>query len=146
MSSTIGAKVKGYLKNLDTGEILKFQYNPETFEHSRGATYSDIVSPGMSYPDAQYVHGNAVTFSIELFIFDKPYTGVYAHFLKFLQDFLPPEMNNSTFKKPPEALICYGNFIKRCIILEIAEKIEEYDEQGNEVNARITLSLRQVGA
>ena len=144
MSSKTGAKIKGYIKNLDSGKVMKFQYNPETFEYSRGATYSEIVAPGISYPTTQYVHGNSRSFPIELFLYDKPSTGVINKQKAFFEKLLPPESNSRKYTKPPTLLFAYGDFIKECVLEEFGVKIEEYDKRGNPTMARFNLSLRQV--
>ena len=144
MSSKVGARIKGYIKNLDTGKIMKFQYNPETFEYSRGATYVELVAPGMSYPTTQYVHGNSRSFPIELFLYDKPSTGIINSQKSFFEALLPPESNSLSYTKPPEALFVYASFIKKCVVEEFNVKIEEYDRWGNPTMARFTLTLRQV--
>lgn len=145
MSSKVGAKNKGYIKNLNTGKVMKFQYNPENFEYSRGATYVEIVSPGMSYPDTQYVHGNARSFPIELFFYDKPYSGVIRDAMNFLGGLLPPEKNNKNYKKPPVFIFCYGYFIRKCVLEDLSIKIEEFNTNGKATIARFTLTIRQVG-
>ena len=145
MSSKTGAKIKGYIKNLNTGKVMKFQYNPETFEYSRGATYSEIVAPGISYPTTQYVHGNSRSFPIELFLYDKPCTGVINKQKAFIEKLLPPESNSGKYTKPPTLLFAYGDFIKKCVVEEFSVKIEEYDKYGKPTMARFNLSLRQVG-
>lgn len=139
-----GASTKGYIKNLTTGKVMSFQYNPESFEYSRGATYAEIIAPGMSYPDTQYVHGNARTFPIELFVFDKPSTGVVNSYKSFFEEFLPPE-SNIEYNKPPMMLFTYGDFIRKCVLEDLTIKMEEYDRWGRPTNARFSLSLRQVG-
>ena len=144
LRDTTGAKSKGYLKNLDTSLIMKFQYNPETFEHSRGATYAEIVAPGMSYPELQYVHGNARTFSVELFLFDKPYTGTMDNLIGFLEELLPPEDNDTDYTKPPKVLISYGTFVKKCVVEDLQIKAEEYDSSLNMVVVRANITFRQV--
>lgn len=144
MSSKVGARIKGYIKNLDSGRLMKFQYNPETFEYARGATYAELVAPGMSYPDTQYVHGNSRSFPIELFLYDKPSTGVIDKQKEFFEGLLPPETNTLDFTKPPTALFVYGSFIKKCVVEEFNVKIEEYDSWGTPTMARFTLTLRQV--
>ena len=146
MSSKVGARTKGYMKNLDTSEMKKFQYNPETFEYSRGATYTEIAAPGMSYPDTQYVRGNSRVFPVELFFYDKPYSGVIDSYEKFLNGFLPPESNSTNYTRPPEMLFAYGKFIKKCVLEELTVNVEEYNEKGKPVMARFSLSLRQVRA
>lgn len=145
MSTRVGAKTKGYIKNLSTGKSMNFQFNPENFEYSRGTTYSDIVAPGMSYPDTQFVHGNLRSFPVELFFFDKPYTGLITNYMNFIGGFLTPENNPSNYSCPPEMLFCYGYFIRRCVLEDLNIKIEEFNERGYPTMARFTLTLRQVG-
>lgn len=144
MSSKVGATTKGYIKNLNTDVIMNFQYNPETFEYSRGATYSEIVAPGMSYPDTQYVRGNARSFPVELFFYDKPCTGVIESYEEFFNGLLPPESNPSKYKRPPEVLFSYGNFVRKCVLENLSVLIEEYNTEGNPVMARFSLTFRQV--
>lgn len=148
MSKKVGAKTKGYIKNLSTSKIQKFQFNPEKFSYSRGATYTEMASPGMSYPEAQFARGNSRVFPLELFFHDKPNSGVIKKYLNFLEEFLPPEENstkNKAFTKPPEMLLCYGYFIRRCVLENLNVVIEEFDTNGDPVVARLTLQLRQVG-
>lgn len=139
-----GASMKGYIKNLSSGKIKKFQFNPESFNHSRGANYSEIVAPGMSYPMAQFVSGGARVFPVELFMYDKPYTGIIEEYEKFLNEFLPAE-TNTKFKQPPQLLFAYGKFIKKCVLADLSTSIEEYNKNFEPTVARFTLQLRQVG-
>ena len=145
MSQKVGAKTKGWIKNLSTGVKKSFQFNPETFEYSRGVTYAEIVSPGMSYPNAQFVHGNARSFPVELFFYDKPWTGVIDSHMNFIGAFLTPETNVSNYQKPPEMTFCFGYFIRRCVLEDLNILIEEWDKKGRPIQARFTLQLRQVG-
>lgn len=146
MSSKVGALAKGYIKNLTTNEVMKFQFNPENFQHSRGATYSEIVAPGMPYPITQYAHGNTRVFSVELFLYDKPSKGLILEKKKFLEGLLPPESNSKPFEKPPEMLFAYCDFVKKCVLENLSVNMEEYDKAAKPTMARFTLSLRQVGS
>lgn len=140
-----GAKVKGWIKNQDTGAIMSFQYNPESFDHSRAATYVEIVAPGMQYPLTQFVRGNAREFSVELFLHDIPFSGVIPNYLSFLESFLPPEINVDGYTKPPELLFCYGTFVKNCVLEELGQDDEMYDDYLRPLQTRFSLKLRQVG-
>ena len=48
-----GAKTKGYIKNLSTGTLKKFLYNPNGFGTDRDVTFMEVSSPGSSYPHFQ---------------------------------------------------------------------------------------------
>ncbi len=145
MSQKVGAKTKGWIKNLETGKKKSFQFNPEAFGYSRSTTYSEIISPGMAYPNTQFVHGDARTFSVDLFFYDKPWTKVINDYMDFISEFLTPEENKAGYKKPPEMTFCYGYFIKRCVLESLDIAIQEWDKNGHPVQAYFTLHLRQVG-
>ena len=137
--------VKGWIKNNNTGKKMPFQYNPTTLSYSRGVSYTDISAPGMPYPNTQYVKGNARSFSIPLFFYDNPNTGVIKKYINFLGGFLTPETNVSGYVKPPVMIFCYGYFIRKCVLEDLAIDIERIDKNGEPIQATFTLQLRQVG-
>lgn len=141
----MGAKTKGWIKNNDTGISKSFMYNPEVFEYSRSASYSDIVSPGKPYPGTQYVSGGIRSFSVELFLHDMPCSGKIKDFETFLFGLLPPESNSvGNFKKPPSFVFCLGSFVKTCVLESLSTKIELFDSNLEPTMARFTLQVRQV--
>lgn len=140
-----GAKIKGWIKNNDSGRKMPFLYNPSDLEYSRSASYVDISAPGMSYPNTQYVKGDIRTFSVDLFLYDNPSTGAILDSEEFINELLPPESNVKGFTQPPEITFCLGYFIKRCVVEDYTVKIERFDTNGDPIQARFTLRLRQVG-
>ena len=145
MSTKVGAKTKGWIKNNVSGEKMSFQFNPTTLEYSRGATYTDISAPGMPYPNTQFVKGNIRSFPVTLFLYDNPNTGVIQKYLDFIGGFLTPETNVSGYTKPPDMTFCYGYFIRKCVLEDFSVVIDQVDEQGEPVQAVLSLQLRQVG-
>lgn len=139
-----GAKTKGYIKNKVTGETKSFLFNPSELTFSRGATYSEISSPGLSYPLTQYVRGNIVIFSIPLYIYDKPYSGLVLTWGDFLNKFLPPTINDSAYKKPDELLICMGQFIRSCVVESLETHYTDFNSALDPTECTYTLNLRQV--
>lgn len=145
MSTRVGAKTKGWIKNNDTGKKMSFQFNPTNLAYSRGATYKEISAPGMAYPATQFVRGNASSFPVTLFFYDNPNTGVIKKYLKFFNNFLTPETNNSEYTRPPTMTFCFGYFIRKCVLEDLSVNIELMDEDGEPTQATFTLQLRQVG-
>lgn len=145
MSTNVGAKTKGWIKNNNTGKKMSFQFNPTILSYSRGVTYSDISAPGMPYPDTQFVKGNARSFPVELFLYDKPNTGYIKEFMNFIGGFLTPETNKSGYTQPPTMTFCYGYFIRKCVLEDLTITIDTMDEDGEPTQAVFTLQLRQVG-
>lgn len=136
---------KGWIKNNSTGNKMSFQYNPTDLSYSRGVTYTDISAPGMPYPNTQFVKGNARSFTVPLFFYDNPNTGVIKKYMSFIGGFLTPETNTSGYEKPPEMTFCYGYFIRRCVLEDLNITIERMDADGEPIQATFTLQLRQVG-
>lgn len=143
--ATAQVKAKGWIKNNDSGELRSFQYNPTTLSHSRGTTYSELTAPGAAYPDVQFVRGEARTFPFELYMYDNPSTGKIKEFELFLEEFMCPEENSSAFTRPPTMTLCYGTFIKKCVLESLSVTVSRMDTQGNTLEATFSLQLRQVG-
>lgn len=139
------AKTRCYIINNKTNKKLTFQFNPESIPYNRGASYTSIDSPGMSYPLTQYVGGNAREFSFEVFYYDRPYSGKIKTARKFLEDLLPPEKNTKKFKKPPTFTLAYGYFVKTCVLMTLDVNDEIINRDGNPEMTRFTLTVRQVG-
>ena len=136
---------KSYIINNSTKKVMLFQYAPESVPYSRGANYSTIQSPGMSYPLTQYTGGNVREFSVELFYYDKPYTGKIDEARKFLEDLLPPEKNSKTFKRPPTFTIAYGYFVRTGVLTNLDVTDDWLNEDGKPIMTHFTLTIRQVG-
>lgn len=141
------AKNHGYMKNLDTGEIKKFQFNPEKLEYSRGVNYVDNSSPGMGYPRQQFVRGNSREFDVELFMYDRQLEpcGIIKDYINFIGAFLPPEENTEGWQRPPQMLFFYGYFVRKCVLTNFNILIDTMDENGTPTQAHLTMTLRQVG-
>lgn len=139
------AKTRCYIVRNDTNERHTFQFNPESIPYDRGARYSTIESPGMSYPLTQYTGGQVREFTFEVFYYDKPYSGQIKKALKFLEGLLPPEKNKSSFKKPPSFTLAYGYFVRTLVLVNLSVHDEWLDEDGRQLMTRFTLTVRQVG-
>lgn len=141
---TAGAKTKGYIKNKNTGVVKSFMFNPSEISFERSATYSEITAPGLSYPITQYVRGNILTFSVPLFIYDRPYSGEVKAWEDFLNSFVPPTVNESSYTKPDEMLFVMGNFIKDCVVESLGVSYTSFTSSLLPNEATFTLNLRQV--
>lgn len=140
------AKTRCYVINNSTNKKMNFQFNPESMPYSRGANYTSIESPGMSYPLTQYVGGSAREFSFEVFYYDRPYSGKINKARKFLEALLPPEKNKNSFKKPPTFTLAYGYFVKVYVLTNLQVNDEIMNGDGNPEMTRFTLTVRQVGS
>ena len=139
------AKTKCYIIRNDNNNKMTFQFNPTSIPYSRGANYSTIESPGMSYPLTQYVGGQVREFSFEVFYYDRPYSGKINEARKFLEGLLPPEKNIKSFTKPPTFTLAYGYFVRTLVLTNLSVEDEWLDENGQPLMTRFTLTVRQVG-
>lgn len=141
------ASVKGWVKNCDTNEYKAFQFNPSPpFQYSRGVTYATIESLGGQYPLTSFVKGNLRTFNMDLFLFDKPYTGkIDKDYMLFFGKLLTPETNSPTYTRPPKFILSYGYFTRTCVLEDLTISIEEYDRFLRPVKAVLSLAIRQEG-
>ena len=141
------AKTHGHIKNLDTGEYKHFQFNPEELKYSRGVNYTDNVAPGMAYPRTQFVSGQSREFDIDLFLYDRfiEPCGIIKDYMCFFGQFLTPEENVPDWKRPPQLLLFYGYFVRKCVLTNFDIQITNMDENGTPTMAHFILTLKQVG-
>lgn len=133
----VGAKKKGYIKNKSTGEVKNFLYNPSGYSDSRAVVFSEISSPGSSYPRFQYVKTGARTMTLELFLNNNK-NGTVTDYLKFLEKFLP---KGKKFQKPPILIFAMGSDVRECILTQLDRSFVEFDKNLNPTTATVSLSL-----
>lgn len=139
------AKTRCYIIRNDNNDRMVFQFNPSAMPYGRGAKFSSIESPGMSYPLTQYVGGDIREFSFDAFYYDNPYSGKIEKARKFLEGLLPPEKNTDSFTKPPTFTLAYGYFVKNYVLTHLAVNDDWIDADGNPIMTTFTLTVRQVG-
>lgn len=139
------ASTRCYIINNKTNERLVFQFNPTNIPYSRSAKYTTIESPGMSYPLTQYTGGDVREFNIDLFYYDRPYSGKIKKAREFLEALMPPETNTATFV-PPTFTFAYGYFVKTLVLVQLQVNDDWLDSNGNPIMTKFTLTVRQVGA
>ena len=127
------------------GKRLTFQFNPETVPYSRGANFTSIEAPCMSYPLTQYTGGQVREFSFEVFYYDNPATGKINTARKFLEKLLPPERNTARFTKPPMFEFAYGYFVRKLVLVNLEVNDEWLDSNGEPIMTMFKLTVRQVG-
>lgn len=138
-----GARTKGYIKNLTTGTIKKFIYNPTGFETERSVNFVEISSPGSSYPHFQYASGGAKSVSFDLFLYDTQ-SGETQQYINFLEGLCPKENSTSSFNKPPLVLFAFGSFVEKCILLSVGIEYTMFDSSLNPTQATAKLKLQVV--
>ena len=138
----MGARTKGYIKELKTGKMKRFLYNPSTFSDSTTVKYNNIESPGCSYPLTQYISGGEMTISVEIFLYDRHKHSKVPEYISFFERFLPKK--GKRFSPPSPLLFVFGDYIERCVLVSMERNYQMMDSNLRPVQATIKLSLKKV--
>lgn len=63
------AKNRAYMINNATNQVFMFQFNPEKVPYERKVSYNSIDAPGQAYPQTQFAKGEALEFTVDLFMY-----------------------------------------------------------------------------
>ncbi len=144
-NSNSKAEMKCTFLNCRTKKAFTCQFNPTDLPRQRSYKYSDITSPGIHYPVVQFVSGESQTFDIELFFYDRPFSGKIPKARKFFNTCVPQYTNTKKLsKKPSKVKFVYGKFI--CDIVITAWKVSDEwrDSKGRVISVKYTFTVRRV--
>lgn len=133
-----GASTKGFIKNLSTGIVRKFIFNPESFSDDVTVMFSEIGNGGGAGKKYQYVGSDNRNITVELYL--KGSTLKINEFKNFLEDFIP----RKKFTAPPILLYCFGSYIKKCIMLSMSREWRDFNTNLEVKEIIIKLSLKEV--
>ena len=110
--------ISGYLVDVDTGERLAFQHNPNDIGDEKSTAYAAIRIPGMSHPRYQYIAGEPrkITFKLELF------KGPVKQKVHWLRSLLYPEHAGTMLKNAPHrVLFIFGDLYPGvlCVVRQV---------------------------
>ncbi len=74
MAAESGELVKASIKNIDTGETIRLQFNPTEYEFRKSNTWSTETRKGENVPQVNFDGGSAAELSLKL-LFDTYETG-----------------------------------------------------------------------
>ncbi len=133
-----GAKTKGYLKDVQTNQVKRFQFNPEKFSDKQKINFAIIESPCSSYPKFQYVGTKEKSISLDLFLHGK--ASEVEDWIKWIEKLKP----KGRFDVPHEVIFAFGTIACTCVITDIDRKFEDFDPSLRVTKAIIGLSLLEV--
>lgn len=138
-----GARTKGYFKNLSTGEIKAFMFNPNTIDVSREIGYVEHQGCGASYPKFQYTGGGVQEISFSLYLNGN--ASVIRSYVQFLEKLTPELNSNAKFKIPPTVLFSFGNdFTHECIFTRMKRTHTQFDEKLGTTELTFDIGLKVV--
>ena len=133
---------KGYIKNTTSSKVMTFMYNPETLSISRSTNYTEISSPGSSYPVFQYISGGSKQISFKLLLAGMK--DIVRGWIDFLEEFQPSEVYDASLAPPPSMIFSFGVMVKECIIDSLSWDYQMFDTDLNPTMVEVSLQLKVV--
>lgn len=121
-------------------ESLEVLFNPTEYSIDRGASFAELQVPGLSTPILQFVRGEASTLSVELFLDRTNSRKNVEESLKALRAFV---LIDGDLHAPPVCQFVWGNTLFQGVVTSLKEKFTLFDESGDVLRARVTLSMKQ---
>lgn len=123
-----------------------FIYNPTSFRDTINVEYSEIKSPGISYPIPQYAGGSLRTIEFTLYFNTKGVnidSNAIRGWINFLNNYLPKA--DSQYSKPKILEFAFGWFVKNTYLKSMHPEYLAFshDLQPTEVSIPITLIIIQ---
>ncbi len=124
----------------NNGKTVKVKYNPTEYSVTTNMNFAEIAVPGLSVPLLQFVRGDAQTLSVELYL-DKSDSG--ESLKQDLDDLRGFVTLDSELHAPPVCEFKWGDTNKFVgVVTGFTEKFLMFDESGNVLRARVTLSIK----
>ena len=137
----MGARYKARIKNLETGELVNFPYNPPNYEEGKEVEYNRIESPGGSSPRFEYTGGGAKTVNFGVLLHSHN-TRENTDFIEFIEKFLPEK--GTIYDPPPQMLFAYGHIAGRYILTQYKKNIVRVNENLQPVHVEMQIQLSEV--
>ena len=138
-----GARTQGYFKNMATGDIKAFMFNPNMIQSTREANFIDFQGCGASYPKFQYTGGGAMEITFSLYLNGKA-SEVRSH-IQFLDRLMPEINSKAKFKIPPTVLFSFGeDFTHECIFTQLSKTHSQFDENLGTTEMTYDVKLKVV--
>lgn len=142
MSKT-GARTKGYFKRLDNGQLLQFQFNPNSIKSARGVKYSEMQGCGSAYPTYQYTGGEGETISFSLDIIGDVNKATES--ITFLEGLMPPKNPQANFQVPPIVYFAFGSsFTEKCVLNGLSKSHGDFDENLGTQSVTFDIELKVI--
>lgn len=137
-----GAKEKGYIQNLSTGEVKMFLLNPTTFTESITVNYNTIVGIGGAYPLIEFSSGSANSIPLEIYL--KGTHQEVKDWVKWLKAFAPKKSKKTNFAPPPMLKFALGDFSANCVMVSLSTKYTDFDSKLRPIEAVVSINLTEV--
>ena len=122
--------IKGFLVDVDTGDKLEFQYNPDDIIDEKSTAFAPIKVPGMSHPRYQFVAGEPRKIGFRLSFFKEDVKSS----VDWIRSLLYPEHAGTMLKNAPhKVLFMFGDLYPgtTCIVRQVKARYYHMFDRGN---------------
>ncbi|MCA9623471.1 MAG: LysM peptidoglycan-binding domain-containing protein [Myxococcales bacterium] len=142
---------KATLHNENTGEAVPVLFNPEEYTVKRGVNYASLPVVGLSGPITQFVHGEATTLEMELFLdtreaheHNRRVVNQAGDDVRKLVDRIVGLMNiDPATHAPPILLFVWGSLSFNCVLTSATQQFVLFLADGTPVRARLQVSFSE---
>jgi nucleoid-associated protein YgaU len=143
---------KAIITNIETDEQIQVLFNPEEYTVNKDINYAQTGVPGLNAPITQFVHGNAQTLEIELFLdtYEEHREGSRVlnqagEDVRNLTRRVTDLMNiNPQTHAPPRLLFTWGeSFAFTCVLARVSQRFILFLPNGTPVRARLQVTFNE---
>jgi nucleoid-associated protein YgaU len=134
------------LTNTVTGKQVFVLFNPEEYTVNREIQYAQIAVPGLSAPVVQFVHGNAQTLDMELFLdtLEKSSHAAAGSDVRELVGQITSFMDiDPTVHAPPPVLFTWASLSFTCVLQKASQRYVMFKPDGTPVRAKVHVTFSE---
>jgi nucleoid-associated protein YgaU len=134
------------LTNTVNGNRVHVLFNPEEYTVNRDIQYAQIAVPGLSAPVVQFVHGNAQTLDMELFLdtLEKNSQAPAGSDVRKLVEKITSFMDiDPTVHAPPPVLFTWASLSFTCVLQKASQKFIMFKPDGTPVRAKLQVTFSE---
>jgi nucleoid-associated protein YgaU len=132
---------KALLTNTATGAKIPVMFNPDEYTLSKDINYAHAGVPGLSSPILQFVHGNAETLEMELFLDTYEAGGDVRDQTRKITDLMAID---PSLHAPPPLIFAWGRSLSfTCVLSKVTQRFLMFRPTGTPVRARLQITFTE---
>jgi hypothetical protein len=130
------------LAGSESGRVIEVLFNPSEYSIEDSASYQETAPPGLSNPITQFVNGNAMVLSMDLF-FDTYTDGGGEDVSERTRQLTDLLHIDGELHAPPPVRFTWGVLLFQAIIDKISQRFTMFRADGTPVRATLSVTFTQ---
>jgi hypothetical protein len=131
---------KALITNTITQAQIPVMFNPEDYTLSKDINYAHAGVPGLSAPILQFVHGNAQTLEMELFLDTYEAGGDVRDQTNKVTNLMAID---ASLHAPPPVIFTWGSLAFTCVLSKVTQRFLMFRPDGIPVRARLQTTFTE---